>query len=191
MFGYIFGSQEYPDSEYTTQYYFYDGNESSVTYYIPTALKSVTVTSGDIFHGAFSGCSNLTNIELPNDITSIGEVAFADCHSLTSIVIPDSVTSIGTFAFVDCNSLSSVVLSNSITSLDSEIFSGCYSLTSITIPNGVTIISSGAFFYCTDLTCITFNGTVAEWNEIFKGYDWNYGVPATEVICSDGTVSLS
>ena len=41
------------------------------------------------------------------------------------------------------------------------------------------------------VTSITFNGTIAQWNAISKGFDWKYNVPATEVICSDGIVSLN
>jgi hypothetical protein len=54
----------------------------------------------------------------------------------------------------------------------------------------VTSIGEWAFRSCLYLTSITFEGTKAQWNAITKDSDWNYKVPATEVICSDGTVSL-
>ena len=66
----------------------------------------------------------------------------------------------------------------------------CYNLTSINIPNGVTSIGVKAFSTCYSLTSITFEGTVAEWRAIELGGLWNSRVPATEVICSDGTVKL-
>ena len=65
-----------------------------------------------------------------------------------------------------------------------------YNLVSITI-NKITSIGRSAFEMCYSLTSITFKGTVATWTAITKGVDWNVTVPATEVICSDGTVSLS
>lgn len=55
--------------------------------------------------GAFSNCSNLISITIPNGVTSIGEHAFSGCSSLTSITIPNSVTSIGNSAFCGCSSL--------------------------------------------------------------------------------------
>ena len=101
-FGYIFGTDSYKDSVATTQYY-YDSSLSSTTsstYYIPTSLKRVTVTGGNILYGAFYNCSSLTSITIPDSVTSIGDSAFYNCSSLTSITIPDSVTSIGFSAFV-------------------------------------------------------------------------------------------
>ena len=51
---------------------------------------------------AFSGCSRLTSITIPNGITSIEDYAFNSCSSLTSVTIPNSVTSIGESAFYGC-----------------------------------------------------------------------------------------
>ena len=56
-----------------------------------------SVTS--IGNGAFSNCSGLTSITIPNSVTSIGYAAFYDCTNLTSITIPQSVVSIGATAF--------------------------------------------------------------------------------------------
>ena len=53
-----------------------------------------------IEYGAFSGCSGLTSVTIPNSVTSIGSSAFSGCSKLTSVTIPNSVTSIGDGAFV-------------------------------------------------------------------------------------------
>ena len=58
---------------------------------------------------AFSGCSNLVSISLPN-VSTINYAAFDGCSSLTKINIPRSVSSIGDHAFSDCNSLQKVTV---------------------------------------------------------------------------------
>lgn len=54
----------------------------------------------------------------------------------------------------------------------------------------VTSIRSSAFSGCTGLTSVTFEGTMAEWNAITKGYVWYWNSPLRYVECSDGTVSV-
>ena len=79
-------------------------------------------------------------------VTSIGAYAFSGCSSLTSVVIPEGVTSIGDSAFNGCSSLTSVVIPEGVTSIGSEAFYGCSSLTSVVIPEGVTSIGGRAFW---------------------------------------------
>jgi len=103
---------------------------------------------------AFSGCSFLTSITIPESVTRIGNYAFEHCHRLTSITIPESVTSIGSSAFYNCSGLTSITIPNSVTSIDSSAFYDCSRLTSITIPNSVTSIGDNAFHDCSGLTSI-------------------------------------
>ena len=63
----------------------------------------------------FQGCAGLTNITIPNSVTSIGSNTFSGCCGLTNITIPNSVTSIGSNAFSDCASLTSVVVNGRTT----------------------------------------------------------------------------
>ena len=107
---------------------------------------------------AFSGCSGLTSITIPNSVTSIGYGAFKDCSGLTSITIPNSVTSIDG-AFSGCSGLTSITIPNSVTSIDGA-FSACSGLTSITIPNSVTSIKGGAFADCSGLSSVTIPNSV-------------------------------
>ncbi|MFA5449122.1 MAG: leucine-rich repeat protein [Clostridia bacterium] len=89
-FGYIFGANSYIDN----------------SDYIPSSLKTVTITGGhSIGSHTFFNCNNLTSITIPTSITSIGNYAFRGCSSLTSVIIGGNVTSIGSYAFYDCNSL--------------------------------------------------------------------------------------
>ena len=82
----------------------------------------------------------VTEIVIPDIVTSIGDEAFLWCKNLTSITIPDSVTSIGYKAFGCCYNLTSITIPNSVTSIGSEAFYGCKNLTNITIPDSVTSI---------------------------------------------------
>ena len=113
-----------------------------------------------ICNSAFSGCSSLTSITIPNSVTSIGGYAFDGCSSLTSITIPNSVTSIGDGAFYDCSSLTSITIPNSVTSIGDGAFDNCSSLVSITIPSSVTSIGYRAFYGCTSLLSIIMQGAI-------------------------------
>ncbi len=122
---------------------------------VPQSLKQIKITNEvSVSDYAFYNCSSLTNIILPEGVTSIGSHAFSGCESLTLIVIPESVTSIGSHAFSGCESLTSIVIPESVTSIGSYAFSGCESLASIVIPEGVTSIGSYAFSGCKNLTSI-------------------------------------
>ena len=136
-------------AEVTYQYQWSSDNYSGVT--TITIPEKVTYNSTEysvtsIGDHAFSYCSSLTSVTIPNSITSIGDEAFIGCRSLTSISIGNSVTSIGNDAFSDCSSLTSISIPNSVTSIGGNAFYNCSSLTSITIPNSVTSIGGYAFF---------------------------------------------
>ncbi len=104
-------------------------------------------------------------------VTSIGGYAFSNCTSLTSITIPNSVTIIGDWAFFACTSLTDVIIPDSVTSIGYCVFNNCTSLTSITIPSSVTSIRDWAFENCTSLTDVYYTGSEAEWNKINNSYN--------------------
>ena len=101
-----------------------------------------------ICNKAFSTCTSLTSIVIPNSVVSIGDSAFSRCSSLSNIVIPNSVTDIGNSAFSDCSSLSNIVIPDSVTAIGNFAFWGCSSLSNIVIPDSVTAIGDYAFYYC-------------------------------------------
>ena len=162
QFGYIFGKSAYTGGTLVSQSYYNSNTNKTITnkYYIPSSLKSVTVTGGNILYGAFMNCSMLTSITIPNSTTSIEGRVFSGCSGLTSITIPDNVTSIGDHAFEDCSGLTSITIPNSVTSIGYSTFYDCTGLTDITIGNNLTDIDSYAFAHCTGLTSITIPDSV-------------------------------
>ena len=100
---------------------------------------------------------------------SIGTSVFSYCSSLTEIIIPDSVTSIGNSAFSNCSNLTSIIIPDSVTSIGSSAFSSCSSLTSITIGNSVTSIGNYAFNGCSGLTDVYYSGDINAWVSIDFG----------------------
>ena len=107
----------------------------------------------------------ITNLVIPEDVTSIGDYAFCGCSGLTSVTIPNGVISIGYSAFNGCSGLTSATISKGITSIEDYTFSGCSGLTSITIPNRVTNIGKYAFYGCSGLTSITIPNRVTSIGE--------------------------
>ncbi len=156
-FGVIFGPGNSDDYLKVEQSYYGSSTTQmqTETYYIPKSLTSVTVTGGEILCGAFSNCSNLTNVTIQDGATMIGDYAFSGCSSLTEISIPDSVTSIGKKAFSNCQSLTEISIPDGVTSIGSSAFSSCKNLTEVSTPNSVTVIGSMAFADCSKLTEIT------------------------------------
>ncbi len=137
---------------------------ASVTY------SGTTYSVTSIGEWAFSECSSLTSVTIPNSVTSIGDWAFSDCIGMTSVTIPNSVTSIGDWAFRGCSRLTSVTIPNSVTSIGISAFDGCSGLTSVTIPNSVTSIGKYAFRDCSGLTSVTIGNSVTSiGDEAFRG----------------------
>ena len=108
---------------------------------------------------AFEYCTSLTSITIPDSVTSIGDNAFLSCTSLTSITIPDGVTSIGRSAFYNCKKLTCITIPDSVTSIGNYAFCSGEKLTSVTIGNGVTTIGDYVFSDC-GLTGITIPDSV-------------------------------
>lgn len=134
----------------------------------------INIVDGEIdtYWDAYSG-NNSSNVALSGDL-----------------VLSEDVNAIGYYAFRGCYNLTGVTIPESVTYIDERAFYNCKDLTSVTIPNSVTTIDSEAFFDCKNLSSITFAGTKKQWEEIHKGNYWNQGVPAEEVVCSNGTVHL-
>ena len=139
-------------------HHLYLNNEEITDLVIPDGVTSI----GD---RAFYGCSGLTSVTIPNSVTSIENSAFSGCSGLTSVTIGSGVTSIGDRAFYGCSSLTSVTIGNSVTSIGYSAFRGCTSLTSVTIPGSVTSIGEYAFCRCSGLTSVAIGSGVTSIGE--------------------------
>ncbi len=153
----VYGDFEYEvNDDNTVTVTRYTGNGGDVT--TPSEIDGKSVTY--IEYGAFSHCTGLTSIAIPNSVTSIGNLAFEDCTGLTSITIPDSMTTISPSVFLGCTGLTNITIPDSVTKIGDGAFLDCTGLTSITIPDSVTSIGDSAFHSCTGLTSITIPDSV-------------------------------
>ena len=149
----------YPDDVFPSPFYGYhhklysDENTEITELVIPDGVTSISAY-------AFEYCSGLTSVTIPASVTSIGDWAFSNCSGLTSVTISDGVTSIGDYAFHGCSGLTSVTIPACVTSISKGAFHGCSGLTSVTIPASVTSIGSSAFENCTGLTSVTIPASV-------------------------------
>ena len=137
-----------------------------------TVLSNLEVITGIKVEQA----NNTSNGNLTYDLSE--STTYPRC--ITNVIIPEGVTSIGTHAFLYHSSLTSIVIPNGVTSIDDYAFQMCTSLESIKIPDSVTSIGRGAF-YGSNLKTINYTGTYEQWYAISK-VDWNQGCPSDVVI---------
>lgn len=116
---------------------------------------------GDFDEGIFDSCKSLTEITLPNNLSTISARMFEYCESLQKIDIPQSVKSIEYGAFYECESIVSMILDDSITLVEPSeensyygVFSGCTSLQTVRLPNTLTKIYDYLFYRCSSLSNI-------------------------------------
>lgn len=73
-------------------------------------------------------------VEFDGDITALGTYAFSDCTALETITIPETVSYIGSVTFENCTNLTSAnILSTTLDDFDGSIFNGCDKLTDLTV----------------------------------------------------------
>ncbi len=121
--------------------------------------RTYSVTA--IGENAFNQC-NITSLDIPNSVTTIGTYAFFYCYSLTSVTLPENLTAIEDYTFSGCESLAAITIPNNVQSIGEGAFADCYNLTSVAIGSGVTSIAYFAFGNCGNLTSLTIPSSVTD-----------------------------
>lgn len=127
-----------------------------------TGLTSIAIPESieTISNNAFQNCSGLTSLIIPTSVKFIGQQAFYNCSSLTSIEIPESIETISDYAFYYCSGLTTLIIPTGLTSIGNYAFYNCSGLTSIIIPNSVMSIGQSAFYGCNGITSILIPNSV-------------------------------
>ena len=121
------------------------------------ALTAEVVSNPNMYTGVVTIPEKVTYMGKSYNIISIGKHAFSGCTELLSVDIPDGVTTICDEAFYSCNSLTSIKLPKELVKLECMAFSNCNSLKSVRINSKLTMIDDCAespFFACTNIESI-------------------------------------
>lgn len=97
-------------------------------------LESVRTNSAkEIGSNAFSGCTNLKQVILPENLETLGSYVFSGCSSLTEIILPNNLTTIEKYAFENCSKLLEIILPMNVNSIGENVFKHCNQLEKIIV----------------------------------------------------------
>ena len=136
------------------------------------------------------GQTDVTTIDIPNNVNYIDLYTFASCTNLKSVIIPNSVEHIDDGVFSGCTSLNEIVIPNSVTSIGDAAFDGCDELTEVTINSDIEEIGYSAFGNCNKLLRIDYDGTREQWLKIDKNPSWSIRSKIKEINCTDGIINI-
>lgn len=145
-------------------YSFYNCSSLNSVLYDKKLSSSQNESVGNL---AFSNCTNLTTVSLPQNIKTIGTGAFTNCTSLSDISMP-GVSIIEQAAFSGDTALKSIDLSDNIADIKEAAFQGT-GLTSVVIPDSVTYVKNQVFLDCSELTEVTLPEYLSMYAPAFGG----------------------
>lgn len=137
-----------------------------------SGITNITIPQGvtTISDQAFNNSVFLQSVNLPTGLEHIGGAAFYGCNRLSNINFPMGLISIGVGAFGACHALIQANLPEGLTTLKEGAFANCTSLQSVSIPNSVTTIEPGVFKQCSNLNSVVLpEGLIALEKETFMG----------------------
>ena len=115
---------------------------------------------------------NITNIEIPSNITKIRSNAFYNCTKLESVIIPNSITTIEGSAFAHCQELKSITIPENVVKIGVAAFYECIELTSVICKSVNPPVIHSTTFGNVPATCIIY--VPAESVEVYKVAEfWN------------------
>ena len=123
--------------------YGYVGSDSTVT--VPDGITTIS-------HHALKNCTFITELNLPEGITYIGNGALESLISLKTLTLPSTVTTIEGWGLYNNTALESVYLPEGLTSIGRCAFQNASSLKSLTLPSTLTTIGASAFAGCVSVT---------------------------------------
>lgn len=103
---------------------------------------------------AFESCTNLEQISIPEETTTLGMASFRYCNNLKFVESTDTLKTIKTQAFTNNYNLITVVFPKVVT-IGAQVFNGCSKLTDITLSNTLKDVSNSTFMNCNALTNVT------------------------------------
>lgn len=120
---------------------------------IPSKLRGKKVTQIDT--SAFEE-SDITSIEIGDNVTYIGKSAFRGCKSLKTVKLGKSILNIDEGSFNDCTSLEEIKLPKSLEKLGGSIFAGCTSLKNLELEDGGNFVIKDGVLLSADMKTLYF-----------------------------------
>lgn len=145
--------QKVGDSPFSNSIDFIRDAESGLIFQLTTDKAAYAVVS----KGEASGVVIIPATYRQKPVTAIEEKAFFNAGDVTEVQLPDSIKTIGSFAFANCSYLEKINLPTELILLGESAFSGCRALGgTLRLPEGLTDVPNGAFAYCSSIEEIRF-----------------------------------
>ncbi|MDE6006966.1 MAG: leucine-rich repeat protein [Muribaculaceae bacterium] len=110
----------------------------------------------NLYNNLLDGCTGIASISLPNTLESINGYAFRNCTKLSEIVVPEGVTTVGEHCFENCTSLTSVSLPTTLKILENHLFNNCNKLESFVFQPTMETVKEHCFDQCLSLRNLRF-----------------------------------